>query len=249
MLAELLPSARFIAFDREYKWAIRLREELTEAERKRFDVQQGDILEMPQDWSGKFDVATCQTLLMHLSDAEEGLQKLIDVVKPGGWIICAEPNNLYNWINLSRHALDQPVEDTAGRLEYWLRVRRGRITRGLGDMAVGESLTAMMAAMGLETVQSVLCDRMNQITPSSPQEVREGARQAFQAFAEQGIGLILEADVTELCVAGGAALPWAEEMTKKEKAYFGKAAADIADGRYIDANATILVLSAGRKAK
>jgi len=54
----------------------------------------GDAVHLPFQ-SHSFDVVTCQTLLIHLKNPEIALKEMIRIAKPGGLIICAEPNNIF----------------------------------------------------------------------------------------------------------------------------------------------------------
>src|SRR5262249_22670648 len=45
---------------------------------------------------GAFDAATCQTLLIHLDEPERAVAEMARVVRPGGLVLCSEPNLALN---------------------------------------------------------------------------------------------------------------------------------------------------------
>ncbi len=51
----------------------------------------GNEIPLPDE---SVDMAMCQTLLMHLKKPEKALQEMKRILKPGGIIMCKEPDNL-----------------------------------------------------------------------------------------------------------------------------------------------------------
>jgi ubiquinone/menaquinone biosynthesis C-methylase UbiE len=59
------------------------------------DFVDGDALALPFP-DASFDSAHTERVLIHLSDPDRGLRELRRVTKPGGWVVCVEPD-LIGW--------------------------------------------------------------------------------------------------------------------------------------------------------
>jgi SAM-dependent methyltransferase len=57
----------------------------------RVQLVRGDAHELPFT-SGSFDAAHTERVLMHLRDPDEALRELRRVIRPGGWLVCVEPD-------------------------------------------------------------------------------------------------------------------------------------------------------------
>ena len=73
-------------------------------------------------------MVTCQTLLIHVADADAALAEMIRVVRPGGLVVAAEPNNLAGSL-LAEAALVDPIDDVLDRVRLTdgLRTGQGRV--------------------------------------------------------------------------------------------------------------------------
>lgn len=60
---------------------------LKRAENKNHDVEKMSVLELPDSWKEKFDVILMVDLLEHLSDVKSALEKVGELLKPGGKLI------------------------------------------------------------------------------------------------------------------------------------------------------------------
>jgi ubiquinone/menaquinone biosynthesis C-methylase UbiE len=63
----------------------------TNALRSVVTVRQADIHRLPFA-DGEFDAAHCERVLMHLDDPAAALREIRRVVRPGGWVVAAEPD-------------------------------------------------------------------------------------------------------------------------------------------------------------
>lgn len=120
------------------------------------------------------DVTMCQTLLMHLTDPEDALSEMVRITKPGGSVMCMEPDNLSSSLSVPFSSIpDQSMEE----LLYFFRVRliwaRGRKKLGKGDWGIGSRLPKMMADSGLERIDSILNDRNRFIMPPYESEFQK----------------------------------------------------------------------------
>jgi SAM-dependent methyltransferase len=78
-------------------------------------VEEGDACHLPYP-DASFDAAHCERVLQHLADPAAALRELARVVRPGGWVVAAEPD----WPGIR---LDHP--DRAGCDLLWQRSLTG----------------------------------------------------------------------------------------------------------------------------
>lgn len=97
----------------------------------------------------EFDLVYTRWTLLHIREREAVLQKLIEAVRPGGWIVCIEPHRL-DW-----DALDESVKpeirkhhDTA---EGW--IAKDRTNRGV-DWYFGRRIYSFLRKAGFENVSA-----------------------------------------------------------------------------------------------
>jgi len=96
------------------------------------------------------DAVMCQTLLMHLQDPVRALREMIRVVKPGGVVICQEPDNLTPQLKKRHWSLpDDCIEDLLLRTKVAVLCNRGRIKLGFGDNSIGPRVYLMMRQLQL----------------------------------------------------------------------------------------------------
>lgn len=175
------PGARYAGVDREPRWVaeseVRFRQAFPDVPAGRATFHQADAVALPLP-SDSFDVVTCQTLLMHLARPDEALREMRRILKPGGLLICAEPNNFWGYLNFTSLSAGESVETLTVLFEFWLRSYRGRIAEGKGDHAFGDLLPGSFAQLGLRDIRVHLNDRASALYPPYDQP-------AQQAFIEQ----------------------------------------------------------------
>lgn len=119
---------------------------------------QGDAkkLPFPDDY---FDVATCQTVLIHLKNPIAALNEMKRVLKPGGLLICAEPNNIAGALVRNSLMHDESIEETLERVKYHLIYEKGKKILGEGYNSVGDLLPGFFAEVGLDDIKVYLSDK------------------------------------------------------------------------------------------
>ena len=127
--------------------AIGLAEEWGEGGTVRFARASACSLPLPDGCS---DLTMCQTLLMHLPEPEEALAEMVRITKPGGAVMCMEPDNVSARLAIPYSSVpDRSVEDHL----YWARINLifadGARKLGRGDSGIGKKVPRMMAMAGL----------------------------------------------------------------------------------------------------
>lgn len=163
----LAPGASYSGIDRESRSVEGARklfaEKFPEASgRARFI--EGDAVALPFA-DGELDAVTCQTVFIHLAEPERSLAEMVRVLRPGGVVFCAEPNNYYNYIAWFNTTDTRPPEEIACLAEYWARCLRGRKALGAGDETIGARLSVLFADAGLVDINVRQTDRVLHFQP------------------------------------------------------------------------------------
>ena len=164
----LRPHARLAGVDREPRWVAEAAENFRRAfpgvSPDLYSFHEGDATKLPLP-DESFDTVTCQTVLMHLADPKAALREMLRILRPGGLLICVEPNNMLNLMAPSSITDDEPVEVIVRRFEFWLRQHRGRMAAGEGNHSIGELLPGYFAELGLRDIAVHQADRPAPLFP------------------------------------------------------------------------------------
>lgn len=113
------------------------------------EFYEGDAYDLPLA-NESVDCAMCQTLLMHLERPRDALAEMVRVVKPGGIILCHEPDNLSSSLQHRFNSLpDIDIDDEVFCHKIQLVCRLGRIKIGRGDCSIGAQIPHLMSGLGL----------------------------------------------------------------------------------------------------
>jgi ubiquinone/menaquinone biosynthesis C-methylase UbiE len=160
--------ARFAGIDREARWvrdgAENFRQAFPEIASDLLTFKVGDATKIPLP-DNSFEVVTCQTVLMHLQYPELALREMLRILRPGGMLVCVEPNNLWNYIAFTSLTANEPVEAITRRFEFWLRYHRGKKAEGKGDHCIGDLLPGHFQSAGLTEIAVYQSDRAASIFP------------------------------------------------------------------------------------
>jgi len=160
--------ARLTGVDREPLWvaeaAQNFRRAFPHAAPDQFTFVEGDATKLPLP-DNSFDVVTCQTVLIHLARPMDALREMLRILRPGGLLVCVEPNNLWNYLAFTSLTAAEPVEILVRRFEFWLRYHRGKIAAGQGDHTLGDLLPGWFAEAGLTEIAVHQSDRAASLFP------------------------------------------------------------------------------------
>ena len=166
LIARVLPgSPRLLGIDREAHFV----ELATEQARShgiadRCEYRQATAEALPFD-DDSVDLVTCQTVLIHVADAGNALREMIRVVRPGGFILAAEPDNLTSTASLLSIHPGPAREDLLALLELQMICERGKVELGEGDSSIGSRLPGLFQEAGLEGVAVVLNEKCPVLLP------------------------------------------------------------------------------------
>ncbi len=142
--------------------------------------EEADAYALPAE-DGSVDRVVCQTLLMHLAEPERAIDEMLRILRPGGWIVCMEPDMLLS--SLSRYYPDDTDEQWLDKAGQRLRQFTAMQEAGRGDFRIGRKLPDIFSRKGLRNVEMRLNDAVYQLIP--PYEPRR--ERGYRKFMEQSL--------------------------------------------------------------
>jgi SAM-dependent methyltransferase len=162
-LAPFLPAGcELTGVDREARWVDEARHRSAAHPHLRCTFVTGEAERLPfADES--FDLVTCQTVLIHVREPVVALREMLRVLRPGGLLAVAEPNNVA--VNLVRSDLEVPVAEILTLVEFQMRCERGKMKLGEGFISVGPLVPGWLAELGLGQIESWQSDKTTMLLP------------------------------------------------------------------------------------
>lgn len=221
--------------------------ELGIAHRARYHT--GSVEELPFD-DATFDVVTCQTVLIHVADVPRALREMTRVLRPGGLVAVAEPNNLAESVTFWRGNPPPAWSDFLQLLDFQHTLESGKRALGRGDSSVGDLLPGMFQRAGLTDVTVHQSDKCPALIP--PYQTRDQAidLRQFLTWIDAGYCVLqggTRAETEKLYEAGGGdparfdAL-WDLALSNQQR---WKAA--VVEGKYDGGRAPTVYLVSGRR--
>lgn len=125
----------------------------------------GDAYHLPLP-DNSADGVMCQVIMMHLEDPGEALAEMVRVAKPGGLIMCKEPDNMGPALTIPFSSVPElPIDDILLAHKVTIISNRGRIKRGLGDSSIGPKIPHMLTQLGLTDIDIRLNDKVHYLEP------------------------------------------------------------------------------------
>ncbi len=249
MLAAVLPAdAAVTGVDHEADFLDAARERAKSRQLvQRFDYRVGSAEALPFGDSS-FDMVTCQTVLIHVKDPEAVLVEMARVVKPGGIVVAAEPNNLVNALGEGTAEPRPSFEDTLRLLRFEELCHRGKIAMGHGDNSVGERLPGMFAGLGLTDVAVYSNDRCPALFPPYDRRDQQiNLEQLFRWSDKEVSGWGDKEAVRALFNAAGGEASEFESLWQLQLERARAFKANVQAGRYHGAGGHLQYLVSGRK--
>lgn len=246
LLAFLPSDARLSGVDREAEWVDRARERALEigiADRVSYLTGRVEQLPFPD---AAFDLVTCQTVLIHLADVPIAIAEMARVLRPGGWLVVAEPNNAAARLIRNSVTKAHSVERRARSAWFQMTCEAGKASLGLGDNSVGDELPGLFTAAGLGEVTVYLADKVSAIFPPYDEAARRLLDEELR-LVEQRMGPWPEEETRRYFVAGGGSESefgqlWAQRMEENEQIR-----EEIEAQRFWSAGASVMYVVGGRK--
>ncbi len=189
--AKLIADAREAAHD----WAVDGEAEFIKADAYALPLEDNAV-----------DLALCQALLMHMERPTEALAEMIRITKPGGSIVCKEPDNLSAAMSVAFWSLPElSIEEIflSKRVSYL--ANKGRIKLGRGDNAIALKLPHMMSQLGLTGVEIRINDKIHFLEPPYDSELQQDALAKIKKhhFDDDRRRTLLQREREEFIAGGG----------------------------------------------
>jgi ubiquinone/menaquinone biosynthesis C-methylase UbiE len=243
--------ARFAGVDRESRWVAEapqyFRRAFPQVAPELFSFHQGDATRLPLVDSS-FDIVTGQTVLMHLRQPLDALREMLRILRPGGLLVCVEPNNLWNYMAMTSLTADEPTEVIVRRFEFWLRYQRGKIAAGLGNHSLGDLLPGYFAQLGLRDIAVHQSDKACSVCPPYDTPSQKALLQQDRDWKSSGAGPWNQEDIRQHVLLGGGTEEFFHRVFAELTRKFEDEQRAIAAGTFHAGFGSINYLVSGRKA-
>jgi SAM-dependent methyltransferase len=236
---------RIVGIDPEPLW-VRRAARAPAASRCRFEYRIGraEATGFPDT---SFDMVTCQTVLIHVADPEGALREMLRVLKPGGLLALAEPDNFCSsvgWDSLrDETSIDDFMEDT----RILRMVEMGKEILGEGNNSLGARLPALCASLGLRDLRTYLSDRAISIYPPYARpEQRIMVKELLHKSSRRELSLVKKERLRYFLAAGGKRAEF-QAWWRRDLAQTKRLQTLIRSGRYTKPGGDLMFLVSGRK--
>jgi SAM-dependent methyltransferase len=153
----LAPGAEVVGVEREPRW-VREAARDGDAGAVRVSYREGAADALPFD-DASVDLVTCQTLLIHIGAPERVLAEMRRILKPGGTLLAAEPNNIGGSLAQLACVAGTDVDDLTASVRLEIVCERGKEALGLGFNSLGETLVGLLSPSHWRDTRVWNCDR------------------------------------------------------------------------------------------
>jgi SAM-dependent methyltransferase len=151
----------------------------------------------------RFDLVTCQTLLIHVADVQAVLREMIRVLRPGGLLVFSEPNNIATTLVGDSISASRSIPERLERTAFALTCERGKAALGEGDNSVGDLLPGYCAELGLTDVRAWTSDRTFALVPPYASDAEQALIRAMEEEVAEGRWGDTKPDAKRYFLAGG----------------------------------------------
>ncbi|MBK8251846.1 MAG: methyltransferase domain-containing protein [Polyangiaceae bacterium] len=215
----------------------------------RLSYRQASADALPFD-NDTFDMATCQTVLMHLPDVPRALAEIKRVLRPGGLFLACEPDNIAEAMALFRGSPPPPWKDLLRLIDFQHTCELGKQALGRGDSSIGEKLPGLFTQAGFNHISTYQNDKCAWLVP--PYQSRDQALDLQQFLSWIDAGLCLFAgnghdDSVKLYAAGGGDPAQFEELWQLGLTVHQGFKKAVLAGEYHGGRAVTFYMVSGRK--
>lgn len=118
----------------------------------------------------RYDLVICQCVLRHVNHANKMLKRMMDFLKPRGWMICMECNREFETVGLYMEGMDYGnICRHSGLSSLWQHQlqMQGR------DYAIAMRLPQYMKQCGLKDIDCRMNDKVLYLDPDNPEYLKE----------------------------------------------------------------------------
>jgi SAM-dependent methyltransferase len=238
--------AEVIGVDREPEWVEKAAATAKAKGLKRFSYEQADVNKLPFE-DGRFDLATCQTLLIHVAEPRAVVREFARVLKPGGLLVLSEPNNLANSLVRDSETFDGSIDVLMDAVRLQALCERGKAALGLGNNSVGELLPGFMHEAGIEGLQVFLSDKASVVVPGQTAPGQAAALKEMEDWIARDFWIWDKAETESYFRAGGGKAGEFRKLWDNAMGYRRKSFAGAKAGRLFGVEAGLQYLISGRK--
>jgi SAM-dependent methyltransferase len=149
----------------------------------------------------RFDAAMCQTVLIHLAEPALAVREMTRVVRRGGTVLAAEPNNFATAQLCAAHGPDADPEAMTEGFRFYAYCMRGKHRLGLGWNNLGVHLPRWFGA--LADVRYYQNDRPSILAPPYDDAEQRAVVQDLASLHARGIWCWEREEARRYFVAGG----------------------------------------------
>lgn len=249
VLSQLPTAATMVGVDREAKF-LELAQQQAQAAgvAARLSFVEGEVEALPFE-DDRFDLVTCQMVLIHVADAERALREMIRVTRPGGLVVVVEPDNRAGNLALLNAEPALLDDEIASLLLLQIVCERGKQQLHEGNWSIGGLVPGLLRAAGLQGVRAHTNDRCIDLAPPYQEPAMQLALKQELAWAAEDISLLTgsRGDTRRLFLAGGGSEPAFESAWEVTTRWLRIVEQAIADGTYHAGRGFVLYLVSGRK--
>jgi SAM-dependent methyltransferase len=242
----LPPGSTIVGVDREPRWVAEATGRAAELSLSHMFRYQESCAEQLPFAAESFDLVTCQTLLIHVPEPERVLREMLRVLRPGGALWIAEPNNMGSFA-ASCIAPDMDLERALRLMRFEMRCELGKARLGLGFNSLGESLPGLLSALGCEAIEVAQNERCDRLVPPYSRESERAHLEELRSFVAQGIACWPREEARRYGLAQGMTLEEFEREYDFALACERERLADMEAGRFVRAGGSAQYLFTARK--
>jgi SAM-dependent methyltransferase len=248
LLPMLAADARIVGVERDPRWVHRARERATElgiGDRCEYLEGLADALEFDDR---TFDLVTCQTLLIHVADVAGVLGEMRRVLRAGGLLLVAEPNNIAGMLVADSITGSRSTHELVETVAFALICERGKAALDEGDNSIGDLLPGYFAEAGLIDIQAFLNDKTFSLVPPYATPAQQALKAAIREDAAEGRWLGWSAaEAKRYYLAGGGAEHEFQPLWQRRLSEARQVARELQTGHLHTAGGGIHYVVSGRR--
>jgi len=208
----------------------------------------GDAYRLPLPDDGA-DIVMCQTLLIHLEKPGQALSEMARVARPGGLVVCFEPDNHNPTLGELFNSLpERSVEEHLLHVKVQMISHRGRIKLGDGDKSIGVKVPHLMKEAGLVDIDVRTNDRAHYIEPPYEDMLQKRSLEHLKIYLlDDDNRANLIAREKEEFLAGGGDMTEYERYRAMSDKYLALLKKQVEDGEYYACAAGAFYIVKARK--